>query len=392
MALKTSLAWNGDRLCFSNKDVPCFMLTLNSYAKLNLYLEVLHKRKDNYHNIKTVFERIGLADKIILKSRRDKKINITCAEVSASRRYTSKRSSIRDAEVSASRRYTSKRSSIRDNVASVPQDNSNLACRSAKLLQEAFNIDKGVDIKIIKRIPVGSGLGGGSSDAATVLVGLNKLWKLNLTRDKLARLAGKLGCDVPFFIYNIPFARGQARGEKIRPLNSLANVRLWHILVVPKIGVSTASIYKEWDAEVSASRRYTSKRSSIRDAEVSASRRYTSKRSSIRDKYSRAIKKERLGLTIPKYNVNILISALRKSNLSLLGNALFNSLGFVTARLYPQINAIKERLTQLGVKSILMSGSGPAVFGIVSSRKEALSLSRQLKSYKRFRVFVTRTR
>ena len=316
-------------------------LTLNSYAKLNLYLEVLNRRKDNYHNIKTVFERIGLADKIILKSRRDKKINITC------------------------------------NVATVPRGHYNLACRSAKLLQEAFNIDKGVDIKIIKRIPVASGLGGGSSDAATVLVGLNKLWKLNLTRDKLARLAGKLGCDVPFFIYNIPFARGQARGEKIRPLNSLANVRLWHILVVPKIGVSTASIYKEWDAECGYASSY-----------ALASRRYTSKRNSIRDKYHKTFK-----LTIPKYNVNILISALRKNNLSLIGNALFNSLGFVTARLYPQINAIKERLTQLGVKSILMSGSGPAVFGIVSSRKEALSLSRQLKTDNSFGdVFVTRTR
>src|SRR3989338_1774525 len=103
------------------------MLTFNSYAKINLYLEVLNKRKDNYHNIKTIFERIGLADKIILKSRPDKKINITC------------------------------------NASGVPQGRSNLAWRSARLLQDSFNIDKGVDIKIIKRIPVGSGLGGGSS-------------------------------------------------------------------------------------------------------------------------------------------------------------------------------------------------------------------------------------
>ena len=291
------------------------MLTLNSYAKLNLYLEVLHKRKDNYHNIKTIFERIGLADKIILKSRRDKKINITC------------------------------------NVAAVPQAHFNLAWRSAKLLQDIFNIDKGVDIKIIKRIPVGSGLGGGSSNAAAVLVGLNKLWKLNVTEHKLAGLAGKLGCDVPFFIYNSPFAQGEARGDKIKPLKALINVRLWHILVVPKIGVSTASIYKRWDNE------------------------------------SKTFK-----LTMPKYNVNILILALRKNGLSLIGDALFNSLGQVTAALYPQINAIKEKLIKLGVKAILMSGSGPAVFGIVSSRKEALSLSRQLKMNSSFgEVFVSRT-
>jgi len=291
------------------------MLTLNSYAKLNLYLEVLHKRKDNYHNIKTIFERIGLADKIILKSRRDKKINITC------------------------------------NVAAVPQAHSNLAWRSAKLLQDIFNIDKGVDIKIIKRIPVGSGLGGGSSNAAAVLAGLNKLWKLNVTEHKLAGLAGKLGCDVPFFIYNSPFAQGEARGDKIKPLKTLNLVRLWHILVVPKIGVSTASIYKRWDNEFKTFK-----------------------------------------LTMPKYDVNILILALRKNDLFLIGDALFNSLEQVTARLYPQINAIKEKLMQLGVKSILMSGSGPAVFGIVSSKKEALTLCRQLKSNSSFgEVFVSRT-
>jgi len=291
------------------------MLTLNSYAKLNLYLEVLETRKDNYHNIKTIFERIDLADKIILKSRRDKKINITC------------------------------------NVAAVPQDNSNLAWRSAKLLQDSFNIDKGVDIKIIKRIPVGSGLGGGSSNAAAVLTGLNRLWKLNLTQDKLAGLAEKLGCDVPFFIYNSPFAQGEARGDKIKPLKTLYSVRLWHILVVPKIGVSTASIYKRWDNE------------------------------------SKTFK-----LTMPKYNVNILILALRKNDFFSIGDALFNSLEQVTPRLYPQINAIKEKLMQLGVKSILMSGSGPAVFGIVSSRKEALTLCRQLKSNSFVgELFVSRT-
>ncbi|MDP3731786.1 MAG: 4-(cytidine 5'-diphospho)-2-C-methyl-D-erythritol kinase [Candidatus Omnitrophota bacterium] len=312
------------------------MLTLNSYAKLNLYLEVLKKRKDKYHNLKTVFERIGLADKIILKSRRDKKINITC------------------------------------NVASVPQDNSNLAWRSAKLLQDSFNIDKGVDIKIIKRIPVGSGLGGGSSNAATVLAGLNKLWKLNITQSKLARLGEKLGCDVPFFIYNSPFAQGQARGDKIKPLKALANVRLWHILVVPKIGVSTASIYNKWDEYFKA---------------FKLTPHLWTYSKTIKNEYNKGA-----GLTRPNYNVKILILALKKKNLSLIGDALFNSLEQVTARLYPQINAIKERLRQLGAKSILMSGSGPAVMAIVSSRKEALSLSRQLKTNSSFgEVFVIRT-
>ncbi len=291
-------------------------LTLNSYAKINLYLEVLKTRKDNYHDIKTIFERIDLADKIILKIRRDKEINVAC------------------------------------NVVSVPGGNSNLAWRSAKLLQDKFNIDKGVDIKIIKRIPVGSGMGGGSSNAAAVLMGLNKLWGLKLARGKLAGLAGKLGCDVPFFIYDSPFALGEARGDKIKLLKALSNVRLWHIVAVPKTEVSTPLIYKKWD------------------------------------KYFKTFK-----LTMPRYSANILILALRKRALLSIGDALFNSLEQVTMKLYPQISAIKEKLIRLGAKSILMSGSGPAVFGIVSSRKEALSLYRRLKTNSSsFEVFVSRTR
>ena len=333
-------------------------LFLYSYAKLNLYLEVLKQRKDHYHNIKTIFERIDLCDKIVLKARRDKKINFTC------------------------------------NLPRVPTGQSNLAYRSAKLLQETFNIDEGVDIKIIKRIPVAAGLGGGSSNAACVLIGLNGLWKLNLSKNKLVQLARKIGSDVPFFIYNCSFAKGEARGDRIRPLRVFNNLRLWHILVVPKVKVSTPFIYERWDAECNYASSY-----------ASASRRVTRDENFIRDKDSKTFKLTPLdkhgilnensyltGLRRPKRNVKILILALRKNNFSVLGDALFNSLEWVTTSLYPQIRRIKEKLIRMGVKSILMSGSGPAIFGIVSSRKEALSLCRQLKRGNSFgEVFVTRT-
>ena len=286
-------------------------MILNSYAKLNLYLEVLNKRKDNYHNIKTLFERVSLCDKIILKSRRDKKIRIIC------------------------------------NLPDVPCDNTNLAYRSAKILQDVFHIDRGVDIKIIKHIPVGAGLGGGSSNAASVLVGLSKLWRLKLVQEQLLAYARKIGSDVPFFIYNSPFAFGEGRGDRIKPLEALDNARLWHILVVPKIKVSTPLIYKKWDTHST--------------------------------------------LTSPQYNVKILNLGLRKNDLSLIGKALFNSLEQVSAKLYPQVRRIKKKLINLGLKAILMSGSGPAIFGIVSSRKEALSLCRQLKKNRLWQVFVTRT-
>lgn len=287
-------------------------LILNSCAKLNLYLEVLNKRRDGCHNITTIFERISLSDKIILKPRRDKKIKIICCSPG------------------------------------VPADKSNLAYASAKLLRETCGIREGVDIKIIKRIPVGAGLGGGSSNAATVLLGLNKLWGLNLTQGKLARLARSIGSDVPFFIYDAPFALGTARGDRIRPLKALAKVKIWHVLAVPTIKVRTPRIYKEWD------------------------------------KYS--------GLTRPKYDAKILSLALRKSNLSLISRSLFNSLERITAKLYPEVVRIKERFIDLGLKAILMSGSGPAVFAVVPSRKEAASLCRQLKEEKKFwRVFASQT-
>jgi 4-diphosphocytidyl-2-C-methyl-D-erythritol kinase len=287
-------------------------LILHSYAKLNLYLEILNRRKDSYHNIKTLFERISLSDKIILKSRPDKLINIACSNPE------------------------------------VPKDSTNLCFRSAKLLQEKFKVEQGVDIKITKNIPVGAGLGGGSSNAAAVLLGLNKLWKLNISRKKLARLASIIGADVPFFIYDISFALGTARGDKIRPLRNLKKRLLWHILAVPKIKVLTPLIYEKWD------------------------------------KYS--------GLTRPKYNVNILILGLRKGNFPLETGLLFNSLEAVTAKLYPEVARAKETLIRRGLKSILMSGSGPAVFGIVSSRKEALNIARQLKKMDRSRkIYVTKT-
>ncbi len=287
-------------------------LTLPSYAKLNLFLQVLNIRKDGYHNIKTIFERISLHDTIVIKPRRDNQIKVIC------------------------------------NAPGVPADSSNLAFRSAKLLQEAGKVDYGVDIKIIKRIPVGAGLGGGSSNAAGVLTGLNKLWQLNFSRKKLARIAARIGCDVPFFISDIPFGWGSGRGEKIEPLKRLDGIVLWHIILMPKIKVSTPLIYDKWDT------------------------------------FS--------GLTSKAPNAKILTLALQKRGLPLISRALFNSLEMVTAKLYPQVNQAKEKLIQSGLKSILMSGSGPAVFGIVSSRKEAAALSGRLKKgYTPFKVFAAKT-
>lgn len=290
-------------------------LTLKSYAKINLYLAVLNRRKDGCHNINTIFERIDLFDTIALKLRKDKAIRI----------------------ISRS--------------ADIPKDSRNIAWRSAKLLQDDFNPPCGADIKIVKRIPVGAGLGGGSSNAAAVLAGLNKLWALNLSRKQLLGYAKKLGADVPFFLYDTAFAQGEKLGNKITPLRQLEGVRLWHILIVPKLMVSTPLIYEKWDLEP-----------------------------------------QKVRLTKARSDVRILISALEKRDISLLAKVLYNSLNRVTVKLYPQTLRPLKRLSFLGVKARLMSGSGPAVFGVTSSRSEALNLHRELRSKNRlWRIFITAT-
>ena len=293
-------------------------LVINSYAKLNLYLKVLGKRKDNYHNLETIFERISLCDKITLTLRHDREIRII---------------------------------SVCPNI---PKDSSNLAYKSAKLLQDSLDLDKGVDIKIIKRIPVGSGMGGGSGNAASVLTGLNKLWHLNLAQRELASFARKLGADVPFFIYDAPFALGVERGDKIKKLTKLNKLKLWHVLVVPKIKVATRLIFEKFDEIYAPGNTIEA-------------------------------------LTIPEFNVKLLTSALIRRDFSLTNGMLFNSLEEITFRLYPEIREIKEKFSVLGVKAVLMSGSGSTVFGAVDSRKEAVSLSRQLEGNKFWQVFVTHT-
>jgi len=297
---------------------PKRRVTIHSYAKLNLFLEVIRRRKDAYHDISTLFERISLHDTIILSSRLDGKIELTC------------------------------------NSLQVPKDSSNLAYKSAKLLRDAFNIKQGVNIRLIKRIPVGSGMGGGSSNAAAVLLGLNRLWGLKLSKKVLVKYAKTLGSDVPFFIYDCRFAIGSKRGEDIRELSALKTAKFWHCLAIPRLAVSTPLIYTAWDKK-------------------------------------KASQNKNEALTLPKYNVKILTSILKKKDFSLLSQALFNSLEQITVGIYPEVKRVKQAMLAFGSKAVLMSGSGPSVFSVFSSRKEALTVYRQLKSNSSWQVFLTHT-
>jgi len=307
-------------------------LILHSYAKVNLYLRVLDKREDGFHSLITLFERIDLSDRIILTPLPGRKITLSC------------------------------------NRKDLACDSSNLAYRSARLLQDTFNVPCGVEIKLIKKIPIGSGMGGGSSNAASVLLGLNRLWRLRLTTRCLADLGAQLGSDVPFFVYNIPFAAATGKGEHILPLSGLRKTRLYHFLAVPRLHVSTPVIYRKWD-ELNSFALTSHDCRDILNGVLS-----------IRS------------LTQADNTVKFLISALKKKQRQGLSRCLFNSLEEPTFSLYPEVFQLKEKLRALGTHPVLMSGSGPAVFCLVSSRKEGMSLWRKIKKENRnWQFFLTRT-
>ncbi len=287
-------------------------LVIKSFAKLNLYLQILNKRKDNFHNLNTLFCRIDLADTLIFKKRQDGLIKIRCKNPD------------------------------------VPSDKTNLCWRAAELLKRELGVDFGIDIEIRKRIPVGAGLGGGSSNAAGVLLGLNRYWNLNLPKARLVKLGAKIGSDVPFFIYGTKFALGSRRGDKIKPLASLSKLKLWFILVYPNIKVSTPRIYREFDV------------------------------------FS--------GLTRTRCNVKMLTSELRQKGKGMNAQCLINDLEIVTTGLYPVVNQVKKALSGIGLEKIMMSGSGPAVFALCNGRKQAQDLSGGLrKTHKSWQVFVSST-
>jgi 4-diphosphocytidyl-2-C-methyl-D-erythritol kinase len=184
------------------------MSRVRSFAKINLGLEVLGSREDGYHELRTLFQTIDLHDDIVLRPRTDGAVTVACDHPL------------------------------------VPRDETNLAVRAAQDLRRHAGVEAGVEIAIRKRIPVGGGLGGGSSNAAAVLLGLDRLWKLGLGPDGLHRLAVRLGADVPFFLLG-GTALGLARGDEVYPLRR--QVRAHVVLVDPGIHVSTARVFARVD-------------------------------------------------------------------------------------------------------------------------------------------------
>jgi 4-diphosphocytidyl-2-C-methyl-D-erythritol kinase len=275
-------------------------MNVRAYAKINIGLHVLGKRPDGYHNIETVFRLIDLYDELEFVQD-DEGISFTS-----------------DSPV-------------------LVNDDTNLCIRAAHLLRELTGIHMGVEITLKKRIPLGSGLGGGSSDAAAVLKGLTKLWALDISTEELQTVSATLGSDVPFFFTSqTAFATG--RGELLAPF--ALQIPYWILVVTPDIHVSTLWAY-----------------SNMRLKQVPS-------RTDLRELLQTAINKPEL-----------------------LRTSLTNDFEQTVFREFGDIAKLKETLLKEGADVALMSGSGSSVFAFFSSEVKAKRLSSELS--KRYFVSLT---
>ncbi len=266
-------------------------IALRASAKVNLALEVLGKRPDGFHEIATVMVAVDLCDRLTLEA--------------------------------------ASTTSFHADDPGLPTDEQNLVVRAAKLLSEAAGVEAGVRIELVKRIPVAAGLGGGSSDGAAALWGLNRLWGIRWSRTRLMDLAVRLGMDVPFFLGPGP-ALATGRGECLEPLGKMGEYAL--VLVNPGVPLATREVYERvpagWQAEPTGTQR--------------------------------------------------VMDALRERNTARVAGALTNNLERVVEPLLPALARMKAALLAAGALGAVMSGSGPTVFGVARSLDHARQIRRRV--------------
>lgn len=279
-------------------------MKIKAYAKINISLDIVGKRKDGYHLLEMIMQSIDLYDEINIEKQTEN-ITITC-----------------------DKQY-------------VPIDERNLAYKAAKLFKEEFKINSGVNININKNIPVCAGLAGGSTDAAAVLKIMNKLFNINASEEKLMELGLKLGADVPYCI-NGGTALCKGIGEDVTNLKPFKDKIL--VLVKPPFGVSTKSVYQEFNLDKVRSHP----------------------------------------------NTNVLIKAIEEDNLELVCNNMKNLLENVTLRKHKILINIKEEMKRYGSIGTMMSGSGPTVFAFFDNMLSAQRCFEKMR-LKYTDVFITRT-
>lgn len=276
-------------------------IILQAPAKVNYRLDVIARRPDGYHELRMIMQRVNLCDQVSLKLVDGNEIKVSCGREG------------------------------------VPDGEGNIAWKAARALLDLAGQPSGVEIAIQKNIPVAAGLGGGSSDCAAVLLGLNELLGLGLSCEQLMEIGVKLGADVPFFVFQ-QTALAEGIGEKLTPLTGLPPA--WVVLVNPNLPVSTAWVYKNLQLT----------------------------------------QQERLA-TIPDSFEDV----------ASICRVLSNDLESVTIPAFPVISEIKDELIALGACCSLMSGSGPTVFGLFDNEATARAAGEALRGNNDWFVAVVET-
>ena len=272
--------------------------TYRAPAKINLCLHVLGRRADGYHELAMAMQAVSLYDVVRIRVSGERGVRVSCSGIT------------------------------------LPQGEINIAEKAARLLLDRMPIAPGVDIEIVKHIPVAAGLGGGSSDAATVLLGLNEMLNAGYSREALQELGSRLGADVPFFVFgHSAWATGTGTQlEQISPLPQVA-----YLLVNPGISVSTAEIYQSLQL--------------TKGGELA---------------------------NLPRFSI------VTREDLC---HALANDLESVAIAKYPVIETIKQKLLEHGAMGTLMSGSGSTVFGVFESFEAACKAGESLAAISDWSVF-----
>ena len=295
-----------------------------SYAKINLYLKIGKKVSSGYHNIQSVMQKIDLSDNISIEPISEDKI-------------------------------------IVESTNKEIENESNLAYDAAMLLKKKYKVKHGVKIFIEKNIPLEAGLGGGSSDAATALMNLNKLWSLKLKEKQLIELAAQIGSDVPFFIgENAALVEGI--GDKIKRIKKSFSINI--VLINPGFRVSTKWAYSSFDRQIRENQRFSGHRKS--------------------KGFSREPKIK------TKAEINALIKAIEKKDIKEIASNLHNDFEPIVAKRYKIINEIKNNLLRNDALNAAVSGSGPTVFGVFNSIYEAREAFFKMQYDYPF-VFLTKT-
>jgi 4-diphosphocytidyl-2-C-methyl-D-erythritol kinase len=277
--------------------------TLPSFAKINWVLRVLGRRADGFHELRTIFQTITLHDKLTFTTRSDDKLQLTC------------------------------------DSSDIPVDESNLILRAAIALRTQHGVRKGASIHLEKVIPVEGGLGGGSSNAATALLGLSHLWNIKTNKQELTLTGASLGADVPFFLTG-GTALGTGPGTDVRPINE---VTARHLLIVkPQSKVSTADAYKTLNAPA---------------------------------------------LTKADSDTILSISCADEQFTDFHPDALHNDFEPVVFHLKPEIERAKNTLLRAGARLALLAGSGSSVFGVFENQEAQVGAVDALREERGWHVF-----